>query len=223
METRLDTVASGPIAAVVSHLPQPMTRARRGDLLAHSDVLQALIADRDVVPVRFGTVFATAVEVGTELLEKSGPAIERLLDEVHDMVELQVKAAYREDVIAAALLSSDRTLRQMKAASRSGRDSYQSRLEMGQRFAALLERRRAADADAMGVVLGKAAREVRIDALGGDYAVAKASCLVRRHALAEFDSTVDALRKAAGPLMNVSTLGPLPPYSFVETDLAGVA
>lgn len=219
---RLDTVEHGPVAAVVSDVPDGDVRARRADLLAHSDVLQALIAERDVVPVRFGSVYTSPAQVQRELLERHGRALRRLLDDLSGLVEVQVKAGYDEAAIAAVLVGSDRKLARMQAGVAGGRNGYGARIELGRRFAELLERRRRADAHALATALEGAAVALRAGDPPGEYGVVNLSLLVRRDGLARFDRETEALAGSVGDLMTLSVMGPLPPYSFVDGTLAEV-
>src|SRR5437763_16591029 len=57
------SVAHRRVAALVSLVDPSLVRARRRDLLRHSDVVLAASRVGTVVPVGFGTVFASADDV----------------------------------------------------------------------------------------------------------------------------------------------------------------
>src|SRR4051794_37525292 len=64
----VELIEHGPLAALVSEgVPAP-GRASRRNMLAHSGVLQAVVAEADVLPMRFGVVMPDAAAVRDELL-----------------------------------------------------------------------------------------------------------------------------------------------------------
>src|SRR3954447_19796796 len=100
------TQAGGDLTAVVSPLPAQPPRAARDDVLAHSDVLQALIGRYDVVPAAFGTVYPQGLDLDA-LPRGERRRLSRLLDDVSGRIELQVRATYDEVAITGALVESD--------------------------------------------------------------------------------------------------------------------
>src|SRR5204862_1337035 len=69
VEASVRAVEHGELAALVSELPSADVRARRRDLLRHADVLQQAFERSAVLPLGFGTVFASDGDVVADLLE----------------------------------------------------------------------------------------------------------------------------------------------------------
>ena len=67
----VELVTDGELGAVVTAISLPRPPGRRRDLLSHSDVLNALATDLDVVPLRFGTVLPDADAVVRDLLTRT--------------------------------------------------------------------------------------------------------------------------------------------------------
>ena len=213
--------AGGGVAAVVSDLPPSGYGMGRADLLAHSAALQALIAEWDVVPVRFGSGYPSDDEMRGELLAAELGPLTRLLDSVAGMVEMQVKLAYVEAAVTAEIVAADRKLRRLQAAGRSGRREQAAQIELGRRFASALDARRAADARQLARRLGKVAASTNVADGTGDFGLARIACLVPRTGLDAFDGAVARLENEHEGRLTVAVLGPLPPYSFVAGGLGG--
>jgi len=98
--------------------------------------------------------------------------------------------------------------------------AYYQRIELGERIGAAVEARRAADADELLAALEDLAADVSLGDLLDPHTVLNASFLVDRAHLPAFDGQVRAAA-AAHPEMAVRYVGPLPPYSFADPELAG--
>ena len=206
---------AGSVAAVVSDADGLERRVRRSDLLAHSDVLQALVEDRDVVPVRFGSVYASDDQMRGELLAANAGGLRRLLEGIAGMVEMQVKATYEEGAVTADIAGSDRRLQKLRDRTRVAPGDNGAQIELGRRFAALLDGRRAADATRIARQLDRVSGRTQVGDGPGDFGVVKVSCLVTRAKLAAFDDAIDRLARDLGGGVKLAVLGPLPPYTFV--------
>jgi len=209
------TQAGSGLTAVVSPMPAQPPRAARDDVLAHSDVLQALIGRYDVVPAAFGTVYPQGLDLDA-LPRGERRRLSRLLDDLSGRIELQVRATYDEVAITAALVESDSRLRRMRSARKQ---DYAAKLALGTRFAEVLDRRRRSDADTAAKYLSRLVDRVSIEPHSGEWGAFRLSLLVQR---AKQNDIERALREFAdrASYLQVDWLGPLPPYSFVDPPTA---
>ena len=215
-------VSGSGLAAVVTPLAGDDPRLGRADVLAHSDVVQALVDDRDVLPVRFGTVYPGPDQVRDDLLSANARSLSKSLDGLAGMVELQVKATYVEESLVAELVGADRRLQRLRATLRASPD-YSTRVELGRRFATVLDARRESDARQISRALRKFAARVQSDRPASDFGVANLAFLVARSKLDSFRSGFDQLRSAVSARMHIRCVGPLAPYSFVGNGLSRTA
>src|SRR3954468_21309363 len=88
----VESVTSGALAALVSDAPQTPIKANRRNLLAHSTVLQELVGDRCVLPMRFGVVMPDRDAVTAELLDAHRDELADELEAFAPYVELDVHA-----------------------------------------------------------------------------------------------------------------------------------
>src|SRR3982751_3032710 len=68
-DAAVESVAHGHVSLLFSAVSDVPIRARRRDLIAHSDVLIAALESGPVLPLRFGTVFGDPDEAVARFLE----------------------------------------------------------------------------------------------------------------------------------------------------------
>lgn len=214
----LETIDEGPIAAVVSRLPEPDHRATKRDLLAHSDALQEVVNHgNDVLPMRFGTTFADEDELRDALLIPNARAFLEMLEAVTGKVEVQVKGTYVEQAIVRRVVSGDRRIRRLKDSAR-----VDDRIELGRRVSEAINRERYRDARLIIDALEKIADATNISDPLGEYGLVNVSFLVRRDRLDEFEAAFDKLPAQVRELAELRCVGPLAPFSFVDAGALSV-
>jgi hypothetical protein len=196
-----DSVRTGDLVAVVERVestPEPEPE----ELWGHERVVEQLMADRAVLPMRFGTTQPDEAALRSALLERHDELCSALA-RVRGRVELAVRAVAAREVPEADKASGHESSASgdVPAADASGRDWLASRLAA----------RRLADAvhEPLAAI---AVAERRRPATGE---VLRAAYLVDRAALERFRAALDGVRKAH-PELDVVCTGPWPPYSFVQ-------
>jgi hypothetical protein len=179
-------IADGPLLAVCSRLEQAPEKPALDALRAHERVVEALMARRAVLPMRFGTQFPDARGVQSALAGRRQSLLDAL-DRVRGRVELAVRAM---------LLTSE------APAPSSGRDYLQAKLSVERSAAALHEPLAA---------LAVAARRWLKPAPGE---LLRAAYLVEHGAVGRFRGVVERLQHEHPDVALVCT-GPWPAYSFV--------
>lgn len=204
------TVAHGSIAALVTPLESERVRAKRRDLLAHSDVVQDAYAHGTVLPLRFGTVFASDADLRARLLEPRHDELLSLLERFDGLGEMRVRAAYHDqDAILAEVVEAAPEIARLRGRARSQAEL----LQLGELVAKSYARRRDADADTIVRRLAPASSEVHLDAVADEVTVVNASFLVRDPDA--FDKELEAVALRLRHLVDFACTGPMPPYSFV--------
>lgn len=206
------TIKAGEIAALVSSLPDGEHRARKEDLLAHSDVLQEVVSQGDeVLPMRFGAVFGSEDELRSVLLEPNAAAFLNMLDSVKGSFELQVKGSYIESAIVSRVVEGDRRIRRLRESSK-----VDAQIELGRLVAAGIERERYADGRRIVEALERYAGGIVLGDPAGEYGVVNTSFLVDRERAGDFDAAFEKVRDQVATFAQLRCLGPMPPYSFVD-------
>ncbi|WP_256106025.1 GvpL/GvpF family gas vesicle protein [Streptomyces sp. ODS05-4] len=205
----------GALAALVSDAPEGL-RPKRRDLLAHQNVLAEAGANGAVLPMRFGGVSPDDDTVLSVLADRESHYLERL-EALDNKVEYNVKASHDEESVLHQVLADDPDLRALSEANRAaGGGSYDQKLALGERVVAAVQQREARDAVLVQQTLEANAAAVQPGPESGGW-LANISFLVDRDGSAAFVDAVDQL-KQANPHLVLTVNGPLPPYSFVETE-----
>lgn len=185
-------------------------RALRRDMIAHTDVLDRILRSRTVLPARFGTFFPDRQTLIDEFLEPEYERLDEQLDRLRRQVEMRLRADFVEAQVLRHLAEKQPQL------IAAGGDSYHARIEKGRRIAAAIRDERDREAGRLAEALGAIAHDASTATPASDLAVLRASFLLDRGDLDEFDNLVHELQAQAGPRMRLACIGPLPPYSFVD-------
>jgi len=193
----------------------------RRDMAAHSDVLNRTIAAMTVLPVRFGVVFPDDDALEDHLLEPQYERLQQYLTRLDGTVELTVRAAYVEDeVLGEVVREQPRLARGLQAGSRRQTGaSREARIDLGRRIADAVRAKRDADHRWLVKRLAPLARDVAVAAPASEMAVLNASFLVERSALDRFDRALEKVNAEVAKVMQLTCVGPLPPYSFAAIPL----
>jgi Gas vesicle synthesis protein GvpL/GvpF len=210
---RVHAIAHDGLAAIVSDVAAGALRARRRDIVAHQDVLQEAFGHGVVVPLRFGTVFASPDDVAAELLAPRREHLVRLLDRFEGVAELSVRAYYREDAVLREIVRDDARVARLRGRA--------SDVALGEAVAAALAAKRTAEAAAIERTLSRLAVDVVIEAPRTEYELFRGAFLVARKAVGSFDAAMDELARARDGCVVFKYVGPLPPHSFVLPEGAG--
>lgn len=205
------TIAYRDLSAVVSSVPMDRYEVGRDALLANEQVLERVMTDHAVLPVRFYTVAPNAEEIRS-LLRGRYHEFEKLLREMDDKVELGLKALWKDldSVLRGAVQAARDTAMEAKERRRTteaaGSSDYRSALEA----------HRARMQEWLLAPLMSSAIDLRLHRTYGDDMIVNAAFLVDRSREMEFDARVDQLSAAYGDSIQLKYVGPAPPFSFVN-------
>jgi hypothetical protein len=197
----LDSVREGDLLAVVSRHVHPPGEPALDALWVHERVVERLMADRAVLPMRFGSKLPDAESLRAVLAQRQ-EAFLAALDRVRGRVELGVRAMQRETPARAGAAAVA-----APATGGSGREYLLAKLRDG--------RRTEHAAGALDEPLRALATEARRQAPRAHDEVLRASYLVERTLLPRFRAEVQRLQRTH-PEVAVLCTGPWPPYSFVH-------
>jgi hypothetical protein len=161
---------------------------------------------------------ADADEVRRRLLMRYAPELRRQLDELADTVEMRVRATYEEDSLMREVVLEHPSIARLREALRDRpKDAtYYRRIDLGERVAAAIERKRALDAGRILDRLAPVVLDAAVTQPAHERILLIASFLVARDRLGEFDKQLDNLGQAQAGRMRIKCTGPLAPHSFVE-------
>jgi len=215
------TVCHQGLAAVVSDSPATQYESTRQNMMAHERVLETVMRETTLLPVRFGTVTDSASSVKNikKLLESRFEEFEELLREMEGKVELGLKAFWcNEKTVYEEIVAEDAAIRRLRD-SLSGKPpeaTHFDRVRLGEMVKEALNRKRAKEAARILLPLRQLPHSIRENDVFGDRMVVNAAFLVDRSKEPEFDRAVSKLDEQFGGRVALKYIGSAPPYNFVN-------
>jgi hypothetical protein len=208
----LRALGTQALSAVVSDAPVGL-RAKRRDLAAHQGVLERLLADGAVLPMRFGLVAPNDEQVLTALDNQRDAFLERL-QELDGCVEFNLKASRDEDALLREILAESEEVRRLNEFTREHPDAHDQKVALGELLSAEIDSRNLAEAQRIVAQLESLVVQHRA-AEQQDSNFLNVSFLVKRGDAESFSRAVWEEAERRGAAYSLSLYGPLPPYSFV--------
>jgi hypothetical protein len=212
------TISYQGLSAVISSVPMSRYVVSRETMTKHEGVIEEVMKDCTVLPVRFYTVAPTVDEIRS-LLKKRYTEFRNLLRYLDNRVELGLKALWKDmEAVFREIIGANEEIRALR--EKIGRASSEradaARKALSTRMKALLEEKKAQEAEGLLDPLKKTSLDVRFNRTHGDDMICNVAFLVDRRWEREFDIRVEELVAAHGDRVNFVYVGPAPPYSFVN-------
>ncbi|MEV6898874.1 GvpL/GvpF family gas vesicle protein [Amycolatopsis sp. NPDC051372] len=213
------TVHSGPIAALVSEIPQDTPLGRPADLSAYASLLDAAAAEVPVLPLRFGAVVADERAVVDELLDANRDDFMAALEELEGKAEYVVRARYDEGAILREILSENDGMAQLADAIRGKpQDATRNeRMALGEQITQAIEAKRAVDTQRTADALADLVVELAPRQPTHDEEAVHLAVLAETDRQGDLEAAIDELAKDWEGRVEVRLLGPLAAYDFVVT------
>lgn len=211
------TVCYDDVAAVVSTAEMKKYRVSRDNTLAHERVIEMVMTEHTVLPVRFATVTEDEARV-MKILEAEHDEFRELLSRMKGKTELGVKAVFKADVIYNYILEKYQNIRESKEklVGLPLESTHHQRMGIGRMVEAALNREKQIIHEEILNALSPLAVETRTNDLYGELMIVNAAFLVEKEKEADFDRRVESLDSAYGERVNFKYVGSLPPFNFVN-------
>ena len=224
-QAHVRTVEHAGLAALVSTLGSEELAAAR-EVRAHWRVLEDASNSATVLPVRFGTVLEGDRAVREQLLEPNAERLTEMLDELAGRVQLNVRGDYDEQQLLREVVRTSPQVAALRDRVSRVSDSagYYDRIRLGELVAAEIAARREQDTALAMARLEPFAVSARAEEISSQNGAFKLAFLVESAEMDTFGEAVGLLRENLAERVTLTYVGPLPPYTFAETDLsAGTA
>jgi len=214
----VETVHFMDLAAVVSDSPIVEYDQSRRNMMAHTVVLEEVMHDYTLLPVRFGTVAPSSEAIQEQVLKRRYGELHGLLNEMRGRVELGLKAFLYEGVIFEEILKENPAIRSLRDSlmGRPPEQTYYDRIRLGEMIENAMWRRRDEDAEKLLVGLRPLARQTRVNKVLTERMVLNAAFLVDDARQPEFDGAVKKIDAEMSKRLILKYVGPVPPYNFVN-------
>jgi gas vesicle protein GvpL/GvpF len=220
---RVRVVGDDGTAALVSDVAPRRLELGRDEVLSHARVLEEALQNGTVLPMRFGVVLEGDEDVKAQLLEPHAAELREQLTRFSGRVEINIRATYEEEIVMREILAENPAIATLREAIRDKPEdaTYYERIELGERVAEAIERKRELDGRQIVSALSVVSDAVEVSAPAHERVALSASFLVARDRLKDFDEVLEAFAEGQGGRLRFKYTGPLPPHSFVEFAGAG--
>lgn len=215
------TMPRDGLSAVVSDSAVRLYESTRQNMMAHERVLEVVMKEFTLLPVRFGTVAdsASPIQDIRKLLSSRFEEFEKLLGDMRGRVELGLKAFWRnETAVFEEIVAADADIRRLRnsLSRKSPEATHFDRVRLGEMVKAEHNHKRAAEAARILLPLHRLARRVRENEVLGNRMIINAAFLVDESKEPDFDQAVSKLDEQFGGRIALKYVGPVPPYNFVN-------
>jgi len=214
---RVSTVGFSDLSAVISSTPMTHYVINRENMTAHETVIETVMREHTVLPVRFCTIAASPDDVRT-LLRRRYSEFKGLLRDMENKIEMGLKAVWKDmPRIFEEIASENQDVRRLKkqADKKSGVDNT-PKIALGKSVKAALEVKKEKEAQKILAKFKRTALDTRKNDLFGDSMLLNAAFLIDQMREKEFDFLVEDLGKAYEDRINFRYVGPAPPFNFVN-------
>lgn len=214
------TLHSNGLAAVVSSSPIVKYPVTRDNMVAHQKVLEEVMKEFTLLPVRYCTIAEDEEKIKEKLLKARAGEFKDLLAKMKGKVELGVRAFWTNtERIFGEIISENEELAQLKkkiAEEKSEQKVYAGKIKIGEMVKLALEEKKKKEAEILLDSLRGLAEDMRENNILGDRNFLNAAFLVRKEKEEVFDKKVNQLQQELGDRTKLNYFGPIPPCNFVE-------
>ena len=207
------------ISAIVSNSPIIIYEARRVNMITHEKVLEEVMKQFTVLPVRFSTISEHDDDAGIlRILEKDYKKFDEMLDKMEGKKELGLKILANESAIYESIIEKYDEIRIMrgKLMNLPADKTHYQRMKIGEMVAEALKKETENFKTMILDVLNPLSEDQKLNDNYGEMMILNAAFLIKNSAEPAFDKAVNDLDEKFGNLMTFRYVGTLPPYNFVN-------
>ena len=212
------TIGYGDLSMVISDSPMTKYVVSRENMLAHEMVIEEVMKEFTVLPVRFCTIASDADEI-RNLLDRRYREFKNLLRDMDHKIELDVKGIWKDmDVIFKEVVEKNKEVKRLKetVGKDKGKKNMQAKVQIGKMVEDALHKKKESEAEKIISVLKKISFDHRLSRAFDDKMFLNVAFLVDRGREKEFDNIMDDLSDKYKKRIKFMYAGPLPPYNFVN-------
>jgi hypothetical protein len=214
----VSTIGSDGLAMVISSHPVAKLVVNTENILAHEKVIEEVMKEFTVLPVRFCTIAVSADEI-RNLLFKRYREFKNLLRDMDHKIELGVKGIWKDmRIVFEEITEENREINRLKKKTKGniGEKDIQAKVALGKFVEAALKRKKEEESQKIIDALRDSAFDYKINTTKSDEMFINASFLVGKGREMEFDNLMEEIGEAYSNRARFAYAGPLPPYNFVN-------
>jgi len=207
------------ITAIVSNSPIIIYEARRVNMITHEKVLEEIMKQFTVLPVRFSTISEHNDDEGIlRIIEKDFAKFDEMLTKMDGKKELGLKIIAQETAIYEDIVEKYDNIRNLreKLLNLPADKTHYQRMKIGEMVAEALKKETDNYKDIILEALTPLTDDIKINDNYGEMMILNAAFLIKNSAEPDFDKMVNDLDEKFGHFMTFKYVGTLPPYNFVN-------
>jgi hypothetical protein len=217
----VSTIGFQDISAVISSSPVTQYVIDPENLMAHEKVIEIVMKDYTVLPVRFCTIANSAEEVRT-FLRRQYAGFKGMLHDLDNKVEMGLKARWtRMEKIFEDIGRNDPDVKEIKnrISQQGGPAQNDEKVALGKAVKAALDEQKAYTAEKILRLFKRLALDTRQNDLVGDDMFLNAVFLIDRTREKQFDFLVEDLAEEYEGNADFKLVGPAPPFNFISIEM----
>jgi Gas vesicle synthesis protein GvpL/GvpF len=215
-------VRSGDLAALVSEVDITQPLGTPEDLQAHEEILDSVVTEAPVLPLRFGAVLTSEDAVAEELLEANHDEFAAALRQLEGRAEYVVRGRYAEQAVLEEILSENPAAAQLRDQIRGTNPNATRgpRIQLGELINKAIAAKREADTRLLLAAMKDRCVASVVRAATNELDAVYVAFLVEADKLGELEEVLTELGDRWQGRVQLSIIGPMAPYDFVG-NLAG--
>lgn len=214
------TVHQNGLAAVVSSSPIMKYPVFRDNVMAHQHVLEEVMKRFSLLPVRFCTIGESEEDIREKVLKARYEEFQDLFGKMKDTIEVGVRAIWTNmGEIFSEIVTENTDIKQLKeeiAKEASPSKRRAGMMRVGEMVKEALEEKKEKEASELLAILRRFSVDVKVKEVYGDRNIAHVAFLVNKVHEGDFDEKIRELTEKYAPRKELTYIGPVPPYNFVE-------
>ncbi|MEO0496863.1 MAG: GvpL/GvpF family gas vesicle protein [Pseudomonadota bacterium] len=220
-EGGIEVIYADGLAVLSSDTSLDEVMATRRNMLTHTRVLEDAMTFGPILPFSFGTVVDNLGSIH-DLIAGGKDAFIDDLQMLQGKMEIGLRASWDEQRIFSEIVEEDPDLRALalQVRTRPAAETYQTKIELGQRAEQLMIKKREAEGDALHALASQFALDVRKHTVSADMAVLDAAYLIQQSQETALMAALEAFDGEARGRLTLKIISPAPPYNFVSMNMA---
>ena len=215
------TLSHKDLSMVISNSPMTKYVVSQENLLAHEKVIEEVMKEFTVLPVRFCTI-ASSVDEVRNLLDRRYREFKNLLRDMDHKIELGVKGLWKNmGIIFKEITEENKEIKRLKEniqnpVRKGFSNGVQAKVELGKLVEDALKRKKEKETDRIVEALKRTASDYKLNNTISDEIFMNAAFLVDKGREKEFDNIMDDLTDEFKNRIKFMYAGPLPVFNFVN-------
>ena len=215
----VSTIGYNDISAVISNTPMARYVISRENLTLHEEVIETVMKDQTVLPVRFCTIAANAEEIRM-VLRKRYAEFKGLLRDMDNKIEMGVKVHWKSMApVFQDIDQSDETVQQLKRTLAGNPEDEGLKGGLGEAVKKAVSHKRSEESWSLINRLRRVSVDVKEKPSIADSMVLNAVCLIDRSHEKAFDYLIDELAEKHVDQFSFVYVGPAPPFHFINIEI----